>query len=133
MELKMTTKEFLEALRQDRLLGLKCKVCGAINTPPIAICSECDSLELETVELSGQGQIRTYTVIWAAPEGFQPPYVIGLVETDEGPWLMANILGVDPELADMSLIGRRVRLGHQVLPGDRHSAGEKVAIAFTIF
>ncbi|HEX77273.1 MAG TPA: Zn-ribbon domain-containing OB-fold protein [Dehalococcoidia bacterium] len=130
MELKLTTKEFLEALRQDKLLGLRCRACGAVHTPPAAICPECDSLDMDIVELSGRGKIRTYTVIWTAPEGFQPPYIVSLVELDEGPWLMGNILGVDPNTADMSLIGRRVKLGHRVLPGDRYSAGEKVAITF---
>ena len=132
MKLKLTVKDFFEALRQDRLLGLKCLACGVITTPPTAVCSGCDSLDLEPVELSGKGTVRTYTVIWIAPSGFQPPYIVSLVELDEGPWVMGNILGTDPEAADISLIGRRVMAGHQVTPADAFSAGDRVAITFTL-
>lgn len=132
MELKLTAKEFLETLRHDRLLGLKCQACGAITTPPSATCLECSSPDMKPVEISGKGAIRTFTVIWTGPEGFKPPYIVGLIELDEGPWIMGDILGVDPEAADMSLMGRRVQISHLTLPGDKFSAGERVAIAFRL-
>jgi uncharacterized OB-fold protein len=51
------------------------------------------------------------------------PYTIVLVELEEGPWLMGN-LDIEPEKATMDIMGKRVKLSHQVFPGDKYSAGE---------
>ena len=132
MEYKLTSKTFYEALKEDRLLGLKCRECGAYTCPPKMVCSACTSQDLEVVTLSGKGTIQTFTVIYVPPQEFQAPYIIGLVELDEGPWVMGNILGIEPEKATMDLIGKRVKMGHKVFPGDMFSGGEQVAIAFSL-
>ncbi len=131
MEYKLTAKMFAEALKKNRLLGLKCNICGAYTVPPKKVCLECASEDLEIVELSGWGQIQTFTVIQVPPEGFEAPYIVGMAELDEGPWLVGNIVGVDPDEATMDLIGKRVKLGHKVHPGDKFSAGEMVAVTFS--
>ncbi|MCL0104588.1 Zn-ribbon domain-containing OB-fold protein [Dehalococcoidia bacterium] len=130
MEYKLTHKAYTGALRENRLLGLKCNACGGCTVPPKKVCIECASEDLDIVELSGRGEIRTFTVIRVAPEGFQAPYIVGIVELDEGPWLMGNIIDVDCNEATMDMIGRRVRLGHAVIPGDKYSAGERVTATF---
>jgi len=81
---------------------------------------------MDIVELSGQGKIQTFTTVYVAPEGRQDevPYMIGLVELDEGPWIMGNLIDIDPSEATMELIGRRVKMGHKVFPGDKYSAGD---------
>ena len=131
MEYKLTAKMFAEALKASKLLGLKCNKCGAYTVPPKKVCMECTSEDLEVVELSGKGQIQTFTVIRVPPEGFEAPYIVGMAELDEGPWIMGNIVDVDPDEATMDLIGMRVKLGHKVLPGDKFSAGEMVAVTFS--
>ncbi len=92
---------------------------------------ECGSEDLEIAQLSGKGQIQTFTVIRVPPEGFDAPYVVGMAELDEGPWLMGNIVDVDCDEASMDLIGKRVNIGHKVHPGDKFSAGEMVAVTFS--
>lgn len=69
------------------------------------------------VEVTGRGTIRTFTVIRVAPEGKQPPYVLALIELEQGPWVMGLLAGREPEEADMGLIGRRVRLISQPVDG----------------
>ncbi|MCL0072803.1 Zn-ribbon domain-containing OB-fold protein [Dehalococcoidia bacterium] len=130
MEYKLTHKAYTDALRENRLLGLKCNACGGYTVPPKKVCIECASEDLDIVELSGRGKIRTFTVIRVASEGFQAPYIVGIVELDEGLWLMGNIIDVDCDEATMDMIGRRVRLGHAVIPGDKYSAGERVTATF---
>ena len=126
MEYKLTFTEYNEALKQDRLLGLKCKQCGAITVPPKMVCRNCTAPDLEVVELSGRGKIRTFTTVFVAPEGREGevPYTIVLVELDEGPWIMGNLIDIDPAKATMELIGKRVKMGHKVFPGDKFSAGD---------
>jgi uncharacterized OB-fold protein len=132
VEQKLTFSDFNEALKKNKLLGLKCKDCGAITTPPKMVCRKCASLNMETVELTGKGKIQTFTTTYVAAEGRQDeaPYTIVLVELDEGPWIMGNLTGIDPSQAGMELIGKRVKMGHKVFPGDKYSAGEGVRPLF---
>ncbi len=133
MEYKLSFKEFNEALKENKLLGLKCQECGAITVPPKMTCQKCSSPDMEIVELKGKGKIRTFTTVNVAPEGREDevPYIILLVELDEGPWIMGNLDGTDPATATMELIGKRVAMGHKVFPGDKYSAGDGASPLFT--
>ncbi|MBA7665805.1 hypothetical protein ES703_73879 [subsurface metagenome] len=126
MEQKLTFKEFSEALKKNKLLGLKCKDCGTITTPPKMVCRKCTSLNMEIVELTGNGKIQTFTTAYVASEGRKDevPYTIVLVELDEGPWIMGNLTDIDPSQVGMELIGKRVKMGHKIFPGDKYSAGD---------
>ncbi len=134
MEYKLSFKEFNEALKENKLLGLKCRECGAITVPPKMTCQKCTSPDMEIVELKGKGKIRTFTTVNVAPEGREDeiPYTILLVELDEGPWIMGNLDGTDPTTATMGLIGKRVAMGHKVFPGDKYSAGDGASPLFTL-
>jgi uncharacterized OB-fold protein len=134
LEYKLTFKDYNEALMQDRLLGLKCRTCGAITVPPAIVCRQCSGPDLETIELKSSGKIRTFTTVFVAPEGREEevPYVIVMVELDDGPWMMGNLDGIDPQEASMELVGRRVTMGHKVFPGDKYSAGEGACPLFSL-
>ncbi len=134
MEQKLIFKDYSEALKEDKLLGLKCKECGTITVPPKMVCRKCASPDMEIIELKGKGKIQTFTPVFVAPEGREDevPYVIVLVELDEGPWIMGNLTGIDPVKATMELIGKRVKMGHKVFPGDKYSAGESVSPLFSL-
>ncbi len=126
----MTYQQFAEGLKQEKLLGLRCNDCGAYTAPPKLVCFGCGSENLEIEELGKKGVIKTYTIIRVPPEGFQPDNVIALVELEEGPWVMGNVEDLPANEATIELIGKQVRLGHKVLPGDTYSAGERVAMTF---
>ncbi len=134
MEYKLTFKDYDESLKQNKLLGLRCQECGAITVPPKMVCGKCASPALDIVELSGKGEIQTFTTVYTAPEGRQDevPYVIVLVELDEGPWIMGNLVDIDPRQATMELIGKRVTMGHKVFPGDNYSAGDAARPVFSL-
>lgn len=135
MEYRLTFKQYNEALKQNKLLGLKCQKCGAITVPPKMVCRKCTSPNLEVVELKGTGKIQTFTTCNVAPEGRESevPYVILLVELAEGPWIMGNLTGIDPKTATMELIGKRVKMGeNKVFPGDKYSAGEGARPVFRL-
>ncbi len=83
---KLTHLQYFAALKEDILKGLKCLDCGTITVPPKATCDECGSTNQEITQLSGEGTIRTFTVIRVAPEGFKAPYVVVLTQLREGPW-----------------------------------------------
>ncbi len=126
MEYKLTFKDYNEALKKNKLLGLKCNECGAITVPPKMVCRKCASLDIDVIELSGKGKIQTFTTVYVAPEGRQGecPYMVVLVELDERPWIMGNLIDINPAEVTMELIGKRVKMGHKVFPGDKYSAGD---------
>jgi uncharacterized OB-fold protein len=134
MEYKLKFKEYNQALKENRLLGLKCRDCGQITVPPKMVCSHCAGPDLEVVPLKGSGRIRTFTTVFVAAEGREAevPYVIVMVELDEGPWIMGNLGGVDPKTVSMELVGQKVRMGSQVFAGDKYSAGESARPVFTL-
>lgn len=134
MEHKLTFKDYNEALKQNKLLGLKCKQCGAVTVPPKIVCGNCASADLDIVELSGKGKIQTFTTVFVPPEGRESecPYVIVLVELDEGPWIMGNLTGIDPNKVTMDIMGKKVNMGHAVFPGDRYSAGDEARPLFSL-
>ena len=134
MEYKLTFKAYNEALKEDRLLGLECKSCGAITVPPKMVCRKCTSSELEIVQLKGTGDIKTFTTVNVAAEGREAevPYTIVMVKLDEGPWIMGNLSGINPAEANMELVGKKVKMTHEVFAGDKYSAGESARPLFTL-
>ena len=134
MEHKLTFRQYSDALKENKLLGLKCKECGIITVPPKIACRNCASTDMDITELSGKGNIQTYTVVNVASEGREDevPYVLTLVELDEGPWILGNITDTDPTQLSMDIIGKRVTMGSSVFAGDKFSAGEGARVLFTI-
>ena len=93
---------FREFLKMEKLMGSRCKKCGALYCPPRPICVECSGTDLEWVEFKGRGSLVSFTCIhvgppWTLEEGYsrERPYVVGLVELEEGPRVVARLEGVD--------------------------------------
>lgn len=92
-------------------LGAKCGVCQKVFFPPRIVCDNCGRKSLNQVkpyQLKGNGMIRTFSVVHEAPRGFetQIPYVVALIEMDEGVCLTAQVVDVDPKAVH---IGMRVK------------------------
>ena len=136
MEYKLTFKDYNEALKGNKLLGLKCKDCGAITVPPKMVCRNCTSHNMEIIQLKGTGKIQTFTTVNVASEGRENevPYTIVMVELDEGPWIMGNLTGVEPSEATIErLINKKVKMEKgEVFPGDKYSAGEGARPLFSL-
>jgi len=132
MNYPLTFDQYQQGLAQGKFLGLKCNACGSFIFPPAAVCRECGSTDLTPTELCGKGAIRTFTVIRVAPEGKKPPYIVAMAELDEGPWALGNLMDVDPEQADMALIGKRVTLGSHVVKGDTYSTDDTHVLTFAV-
>jgi uncharacterized protein len=134
MEQKLYFKDFNEALKQNKLLGLKCHDCGEITVPPKMACSRCAGPNMEVIELKTEGKIKTFTTVFVGAEGRESevPYILVIVEMEEGPWLMGNLEGIDPKQASMELIGKKVKMGNKIFSGDKYSAGESARPLFTL-
>lgn len=129
MDQLITFKDILtRAAQNNKLLALKCQDCGAYTFPPKIGCAECASLDCREAELAGQGVLKTFTVVRVPPEGINHPYAVGLVELDEGPWVMARLAG--GENVTMDVIGKRGSLDLTIVEGDQYSGGKRVLPRF---
>jgi hypothetical protein len=120
MEPLISVEDYLAALKENRLLGLKCKACGFITTPPRLSCRRCSGQDHEVVQLSGKGRIATFTSVHIGVQSRhgKTPYLVVLVEMDEGPWIMGNLHGTDPAAASLDLIGKRVTMDNIKFGGE---------------
>jgi uncharacterized protein len=92
-----------ETPRRYNLGGSKCTMCGTVYFPPRAVCPTCahhrESIgKMVPFQLSGDGEVFSYTVVHEAAEGFemQVPYIAALVRTVEGPILTGQVVDVEP-------------------------------------
>lgn len=132
MNRDLTFTQYQTALAEGRLMALKCDTCGTHTLPPQGVCRQCGQSVLSPVEIDKKGTIKTYTVIRVAAEGLTPPFIVALVETASGAWAMGNLIDLDPDAADMSLIGKPVTIESQVVPGDTYALGDIRALTFKI-
>jgi len=91
--------KFFENLRDKKLTGTRCVKCKTIYCPPRADCPKCMSSHVEWLKLSGKGKLLAFTTIYVGPETFEKyiPYVISIVELEEGPKLMSLMRDVKQE------------------------------------
>ena len=99
-------------LNEERLMGSRCKKCGALSVPPRSICIKCYSSQMDWVEMRGEGKLAAFTCISVGPpfmivEGYdrKRPYVSGVVALEEGTRAVARIEGVDGSKPETIKIG----------------------------
>jgi uncharacterized OB-fold protein len=108
------TREFWEAQNNHELKFQKCSHCGHVRYLIGPLCPECRSFEFEWIVSIGRGAIYSYTVVHHQTHpAFPVPYVIALVEMEEGPRLIAQLRAED---GTPFAIGDRVRVGWEDHP-----------------
>ena len=83
-----------------RMEGTKCLNCGRHFFPPRGFCPGCRrKSRIEKAKMSGKGKVFTYSLVSVPMEGFDgyAPYVLAVVELEDGPRLMAQVVDVAPE------------------------------------
>ena len=99
----MTVPRFWrEQPQRYRFLGSACEVCDQVFFPPRTVCPTCRRESVGKVherQLSGRGTIHTWTVVHDPADGFdlQVPYVIALVDLEEGCRTLGQVVDVAPE------------------------------------
>ena len=104
----MSNNSYWESVRALGFALPKCADCGKFHFYPRPACPFCRSTRIAPEKASGRGTVYSYSIVRRAPSARfadQVPYVVALVETEEGPHLMSRITGVPPESV---AIGQRV-------------------------
>lgn len=104
------SRPFWEGCKEGKLMIQRCDDCGKHIFYPRIICPHCFSDRVQWVESKGTGTVYSYTIARRpGGPGFvdDVPYVIALIDLDEGVRMMSTITDVD---VDSVRIGQRVKV-----------------------
>jgi len=89
-------KKWYDQLAQGVITAIKCKDCGAYTFPPLTVCRECSSRNVEGVKISGKGKLIMFSssILPAKKFAHLAPIAYGLVKLEEGPCFFTKIEGV---------------------------------------
>ncbi len=111
-EATFTNHAFRQHLAERRLMAARCTACGALYVPPRPLCKDCFGDDMEWVALSGAGTLAAFTVVHIASAamieagyGRDNPHVSGIVQLAEGPFISAQIVGLDAQHPEAIAIG----------------------------
>ena len=115
------SEPFWEATKEKRFLIQRCDACDSTIFYPREVCPQCLSSEsLSWSESQGNGTIYAASVQEKPANPFMAdrvPYVVALVELDDGIRLMSNVINCAPYDAT---VGRTVKLTWEPLSDGRH-------------
>ena len=87
------TQHFWDGTKVGELRLQRCIECGTVYFPPRPFCPTNGSRAVEVFTASGRGRLFSYVINHLPSPGFTPPFAIAVVELEEGPRLMSNIVG----------------------------------------
>lgn len=99
------TQHFWDGAKEGELKLQRCTSCSHTYFPPRPFCPECASRDVEVYNASGKGRLFSYVINHRAPKGWDAPYAIAVVELDEGPRMMTNIIECEqtPEALELDM------------------------------
>jgi uncharacterized OB-fold protein len=94
------TLPFWQAAAEHRLVVQRCSRCGHTRLPPAPVCPECRADTSDWKQLSGRGEIYTYTIVHRPVAAGQPlPTVIAVIALEDagGVRMISNVVDAAPE------------------------------------
>ena len=101
------TQPFWDGCAAGELRIQRCTDCGKPYFYPRPVCPDCGSANVEWFTASGRATLYSYVINHRAAPGFADdgPYAIAVVQLEEGPRMMTNILGLPatPEALELDM------------------------------
>ncbi|MEU5049615.1 Zn-ribbon domain-containing OB-fold protein [Streptomyces sp. NPDC021096] len=112
------TRPYWDAATQGRLLIRRCRAggCGKAHHYPREFCPRCWSEDVVWEEASGRATLYTWSVVHVndlPPFGARVPYVAAVVDLEEGPRMMTEVIDC---LGSELRIGMRLRVAYRGEP-----------------
>ncbi|PPR19724.1 MAG: hypothetical protein CFH40_02224 [Alphaproteobacteria bacterium MarineAlpha10_Bin3] len=86
------TQPFWDGTKAGELKLQRCGDCNHVYFPARPFCPSCSSRKVDWFTASGRARLYSYVINHRAPPGFEAPYVIAVVELEEGPRMMTNLI-----------------------------------------
>jgi uncharacterized OB-fold protein len=99
------TVHFWEGAKNGELLLQKCDDCAHTYFPPRPFCPVCASKKVSVYQASGRGFLYSYVINERPHPAFDGPYSIAIVQLEEGPRMMTNVVNVNqtPEALQLDM------------------------------
>ncbi len=100
------TQPFWDAAREGRLLIRRCGACGVAHFYPRPFCPKCWSDQVDWVEASGRATLYTWSTVYQndlPPFPERVPYVAAVVDLEEGPRMMTNVVDCEPGALEIGM------------------------------
>ena len=94
------SQAYWDGLRDRKLLMPRCDACGKYWFPPSLLCPHCNATNWTWTSTSGRGRIFSYVVyhrIYHPGFAEEVPYAVAVIELDEGPRMVSNVIGIAPD------------------------------------
>lgn len=91
-------RPYWEATRRHELRLQRCLACGRFRYPASPVCPDCDADRHEWALTAGRGHVLSWVVFhrcYFPSFADEIPYNVAMIELDEGPVVVANVVGVD--------------------------------------
>ena len=94
------SEPYWKAAHEHRLEVPQCDDCSHHWFPPSRTCPNCLSPNFHWQQVSGRGKVFSFVIydrVYHPSFAEDVPYVVALVELDEGPRMISNVIGIPPE------------------------------------
>lgn len=108
---------YWEAAKEHRLRLPQCRACEKHWFPPSRSCPHCLSDDVAWSEVSGRGKVFSFVIydrVYHPSFEADVPYVVALIELEEGPRLISNVVGIAPSEVRCEM---KVRVVFDDMPG----------------
>lgn len=106
-EVDWESRAYWEGAGRGELVLQRCRACQVVQHRPRGFCVSCSSDDIEHFVASGRGEVYTYSIV---RQNQMPqfrnalPYVVAYVQLEEGPQLLTNIVGCEPEAVSIGML-----------------------------
>jgi uncharacterized OB-fold protein len=99
------TRPYWDAAKDGRLTLQTCHDCAKPYFPPRPFCPRCGGRDVGWIDASGRGTLHSFIINHLPAPGYPPPFIVAIVELEEGPRMMANIVDcpADPTLLTIDM------------------------------
>lgn len=100
------SREFWEGCRRHELVLQRCSDCGTFRYYPRPFCPQDQSPRYEWTRCAGRGEVYSFTVVHRPLTRWfkgRVPLVCAIVELEEGPRMMSNVIGIEPDLVTVAM------------------------------
>ncbi len=86
------TQHYWDGAKRGELLIQQCDDCSTHYFPPRPFCPNCGSRNVKVKKASGKATLYSYVISHMLRPGQEDPFAIAVVELEEGPRMMTNIV-----------------------------------------
>jgi len=112
---------------RPHLAANECTACGARFFDRRNACASCSGTEFKKVEVTTEGELRSFTIVAFAAPGVPVPFVAGVVDCD-GTSVRGNVINTEPDPEHIRL-GMKVQLATYVV-GTDDDGNEAIGFGF---